>query len=164
MAIGQVEGRTVIVSGGDDATVRVWDAATGNPIGDPYTGHTDGVNAVAIGQVEGRTVIVSGGADATVRVWDAATGTPIGDPYTGHTDGVNAVAIGQVEGRTVIVSGGDDATVRVWDAGERTAWEHLPLVDVAAPVSAVAIDGSGRLAVGAELGVVLLRLPSRWSG
>ena len=42
VAIGQVEGRTVIVSGGGDATVRVWDAATGTPIGDPYTGHTDG--------------------------------------------------------------------------------------------------------------------------
>lgn len=30
MALGQVEGRAVVVSGGD--TVRVWDAATGTPI------------------------------------------------------------------------------------------------------------------------------------
>ena len=66
----------MIVSGSDDATVRVWDAATGTPVGDPFTGHTGAVNAVAIGQVEGRPVIVSGGGDATVRVWDAATGDP----------------------------------------------------------------------------------------
>ena len=76
VALGQVDGRAVIVSGGDDATVRVWYAATGRPVGDPFTGHTDSVRAVALGQVEGRAVIVSGGADATVRVWDAATGRP----------------------------------------------------------------------------------------
>ena len=26
-----------------DNTVRVWDAATGQPVGDPLTGHTDAV-------------------------------------------------------------------------------------------------------------------------
>ena len=40
------------------------------PLGDPFTGHTRSVNAVAIGQLEGRTVIVSGGNDRTVRVWN----------------------------------------------------------------------------------------------
>ncbi|MFV2019871.1 hypothetical protein ACFHVL_15265, partial [Micromonospora sp. LOL_023] len=55
-----------------DETVWVWDAATGTPIGQPFTGHTDDVNAVAVGQVDDRPVVVSGGADATVRVWDAA--------------------------------------------------------------------------------------------
>ena len=30
----------MVVSGSDDATVRVWDLATGGPIGDPFTGHT----------------------------------------------------------------------------------------------------------------------------
>jgi WD40 repeat protein len=59
--------------------VRVWDAATGAPVGDPFTGHTGSVWSVAVGQVEGRAVVVSGGADATVRVWDAATGAPVGD-------------------------------------------------------------------------------------
>jgi WD40 repeat protein len=32
VALGQVEGRAVVVSGGGDRTVRVWDAATGAPI------------------------------------------------------------------------------------------------------------------------------------
>ncbi|MGB8997340.1 MAG: caspase family protein [Pseudonocardiaceae bacterium] len=34
VAVGQVEGRAVVVSGGADHTVRVWDAATGAPVGD----------------------------------------------------------------------------------------------------------------------------------
>ena len=29
-----------IVSGSDDNTVRLWDADTGQPIGQPMTGHT----------------------------------------------------------------------------------------------------------------------------
>jgi WD40 repeat protein len=66
----------VVVSGSHDATVRVWDAATGAPVGDPFTGHTDAVYAVAVGQVGGRAVVVSGSNDRTVRVWDAATGAP----------------------------------------------------------------------------------------
>ena len=34
---------TRIASGSDDSTVRVWDAATGQPVGQPLTGHTDAV-------------------------------------------------------------------------------------------------------------------------
>ena len=71
VAIGQADGRPVIVSGSNDHTVRVWDATTGTPIGDPFTGHTDWVRSVAIGQVDGRPVIVSGSNDHTVRVWNA---------------------------------------------------------------------------------------------
>jgi len=37
--VGQLEGRMVVVSGSDDRTVRVWDAATGGPVGEPFTPH-----------------------------------------------------------------------------------------------------------------------------
>jgi WD40 repeat protein len=50
--------------------VRVWDAATGTPRGDPFTGHTSPVSAVAFGQLDGRPVVISGSGDRTVRVWD----------------------------------------------------------------------------------------------
>ena len=64
VATAQLDGRPVIISGGDDRTVRVWDLATGTPVGDPFTGHTDSVIAVATAQLDGRPVVVSGGADA----------------------------------------------------------------------------------------------------
>ena len=51
----------MVVSGGDDGTVRVWDLATGTPVGDPFTGHTGSGAAVAVGELEGRPVVVSGG-------------------------------------------------------------------------------------------------------
>ena len=116
VAIGQLGDREVIVSASEDQTVRVWDAASGEPIGEPLTGHTGSVKAVAIGRLGDREVIVSASEDQTVRVWDAASGEPIGEPLTGHTDTVSAVAIGRVDNREVIVSGGWDETVRVWDA------------------------------------------------
>jgi WD40 repeat protein len=103
-----------VVSGSRDQTVRVWDLATGAPVGDPFTGHTHAVNAVAVAELNGRPVALSGG-DRTVRVWDLATGAPVGDPFTGHTRAVIAVAAAELDGRPVVVSGGGDQTVRVWD-------------------------------------------------
>ena len=85
VAVGQADGRAIIVSGSNDRTVRVWDAVTGSPVGEPLTGHTGRVTSVAAGQADGRAIIVSGSDDRTVRVWDAVTGSPIGDPLTGHT-------------------------------------------------------------------------------
>ena len=39
VAVGELDGRPVVISGSDDGTVRVWDLATGAPVGDPFTGH-----------------------------------------------------------------------------------------------------------------------------
>ena len=116
VAVGQVDGRTIIASGSIDQTVRIWDAATGSPIGDPLTGHAGRVTSVAVGPVDGRTIIASGSYDQTVRIWDATTGSPIGDPLTGQTGWVTSVAVGQVDGRTIIASGSDEGRVRIWDA------------------------------------------------
>ena len=81
---------TRLASGDNDGTVRVWDAATRQPVGAPLTGHTDAVNSVAFSP-DG-TRISSASYGNTLRLWDAATGQPIGAPLTGHTDRVWGVA------------------------------------------------------------------------
>ena len=67
--------------------MRLWDPATGRPVGDPLTGHTGVCRSVAFSP-DG-TLLASAGGDGTVRLWDPATGQPVGDPLTGHTDGVS---------------------------------------------------------------------------
>jgi WD40 repeat protein/predicted Ser/Thr protein kinase len=75
VAVGQLNGRAIAVSGGVDQTVRVWDLATGRQLGKPFRGHNDIVESVALGTLNGRPIVVSASDDDTVRVWD------LGPPY-----------------------------------------------------------------------------------
>ncbi|AXE82242.1 hypothetical protein [Streptomyces atratus] len=105
--------------------------------GEPLTGHTGRVWAVATGVVDGHTVAVTGSDDQTVRVWDLTTREQVGEPLTGHTDDVRAVATGVVDGRTIAVTGSDDGTVRVWDL--TTHRQTGPALTFPAPIEAVAV-------------------------
>ena len=50
--------------------MRLWDPATGNPVGDPVTGHTGWVEAVcAVPMPDGRTLLATASTDHTVLVW-----------------------------------------------------------------------------------------------
>ena len=107
--------RAIVVSGGADAAVRVWDLAAGVLLRPPLTGHDGDVNALAVGELHGRTMVASGGDDRAVRLWDLASGQSLGVPLRGHRRKVRAVAIGEVHGRSIVVSGSNDNTVRVWE-------------------------------------------------
>ncbi|KAL0957132.1 hypothetical protein HGRIS_003224 [Hohenbuehelia grisea] len=61
-----------IVSGSGDRTIRIWDAATREQVGDALTGHEDPVTSVAFSP-DGKQ-IVSGSGDRTIRIWDSSTG------------------------------------------------------------------------------------------
>ena len=71
----QAEARILSWSG--DGTVRLWDAATGQPRGAPMK-HDGAVNGALFDQAQAR--ILSWSDDGTVRLWDAATGQPRGAP------------------------------------------------------------------------------------
>jgi WD40 repeat protein len=103
-----------IVSGSADETIRLWDLQ-GNPIGQPFTGHTSYVVSVQFSP-DGK-YIVSGSRDKTIRLWDLQ-GNPIGQPFTGHTDSVYSVQFSP-DGK-YIVSGSRDETIRLWEFG----WEQ----------------------------------------
>jgi WD40 repeat protein len=100
-----------IVTASWDKTARIWDAATGKPIGEPLKGHADRVVSAAFSP-DGRR-IVTASEDKTARMWDAATGQPI-SVFKGHADAVYSASFSP-DGRR-IVTGSDDNTARIWDA------------------------------------------------
>jgi WD40 repeat protein len=102
----------MIASASDDNTVILWDAETGQPIGQPLAGHTDAVTCAAF-HPDGK-VLVSGSDDDTIILWDSNTGQPIGKPITGHADSVVSMAF-SADGK-LLASGGRDNTVILWDA------------------------------------------------
>ncbi len=115
------DGKTLASGSGDD-TIRLWDVATGRPIGNPLTGHTDFVNSVAFSP-DGKT-LASGSEDGTIRLWDVATGRPIGNPLAGHAGRVDSVAFSP-DAKT-LASGGDDGTIRLWDVATGRPIGNLP--------------------------------------
>jgi hypothetical protein len=124
-----VDGRSLLASGGDDGTVRLWDPADHSPLGEPLTGHTSWVSALTVVEVDGRSLLASGGADGTVRLWDPADHSPLGEPLTGHTDWVMSLTVVEVDGRSLLASGGGDGAVVTWRSGEWTTAEYLPDVE-----------------------------------
>jgi WD40 repeat protein len=61
------------------AYVRLRDLTSGDPVGHPFTGHTDWVRAVTVAELDGRPVVVSGADDNTVRVCDLRPSGPASD-------------------------------------------------------------------------------------
>ncbi len=67
IAVARVGGKDVVVSGGADNTIRVFDLGSGKPLA-VLEGHQGPVMSVAVAHVGGKDVVVSGGGDGTVRV------------------------------------------------------------------------------------------------
>jgi WD40 repeat protein len=74
VAFGTINNQTILATAGYDNTVRLWDPATGQPIGEPLTDHTNPVTGVAFGTINNQTILATAGYDNTVRLWDPATG------------------------------------------------------------------------------------------
>ena len=116
-------GRRILVSAGDDATLRLWDPATLDPVCDPLRGHEGTVEALCVLRAPGgSTLIASGGQDGTVRLWDPLIESTIGGPMTGHAGPVWGLCQARMpDGRPLLSSTGIDGTVRLWDPLARRA-------------------------------------------
>jgi tetratricopeptide (TPR) repeat protein len=102
------DGKTIL-TGAWDRTARLWDVATGKPIGPPLL-HWTAVGSVTFSP-DGQTLL-TGSFDKTARLWDAQTGRPIGQPLE-HPDEVDSVAFSR-DGKTILTGCGDHAA-RLWD-------------------------------------------------
>ncbi|HUU19879.1 MAG TPA: protein kinase [Sedimentisphaerales bacterium] len=125
-----------VASGGDDNTIKVWDAATGAEVM-TLPGHKDGISSVAFSP-DGKC-IVSGSEDKTIKIWDAATGAQLMTLY-GHEDEVISVTISPDSQR--IASGDMDKTIKVWNAV--TGTEVMTLRGHKGGINSVAFSPDGK--------------------
>jgi WD40 repeat protein len=102
------DGRT-IVTGSDDQTARLWDADTGQPLGEPFQ-HPACV--ASVGFSPNGEAVLTGSQDNLARIWDVATGKPVGKTFA-HQSWVLA-AVFSPDGRMAL-TGSKDGTARLWD-------------------------------------------------
>ncbi len=120
LATDSSEDDDLIVTGGNDKRVRVWDLASGRQLTASQNKHLGRINALATLSINGLGVIISGSDDKTIRIWDLRSCDPIGDPLIGHTSRVTSLAVGSLDGRKLIISGSSDKSIIVWDLENRT--------------------------------------------
>lgn len=134
VAVGDLDGRPIAVTGSVDGTALVWDLTSQRQIGDPLPVGI-AVSAIAIGELGDYTVALTGGQDGTIRIWDLSAGQEYGEPLTGHTNQVESIVIGSIDEHPVVLTASADGTARIWDlvrrrqlgrdlsAHKRTVWD-----------------------------------------
>lgn len=120
----------ILVSGGCDRDVRVWNMETGQSL-HKMRGHTSTIRCLKM--YDSKTAI-SGSRDTTLRVWDIEKGEVI-NVLQGHTASVRCLAIHG----DIMVSGSYDTTARVWNIPEARC-EHV-LTGHFSQIYAIAFDG-----------------------
>ncbi len=146
---------SLLASGSHDATLRVWDAATGRPVR-VLTDHRLPVSDVAFA-ADGKRML-SAGWDGTAILWDVNKGEAI-RRLTGHTDLIEAVALSPDARRAATC--GNDKTVRLWDVETGRQVQITRLGDPVPVALALSPDGK-TLAAGTKLGTVLLWNVPEW--
>lgn len=101
----------ILISGGNDTTIRLWDVNTGKQIGEPLLGHTNLVNSVAFSP-DGK-ILASSGEDEVILLWDIESKTQIGDPLKGHMSPIKEVVFSK--NGMMLISAGQDGSIRLWD-------------------------------------------------
>lgn len=149
MGVCLVEQKSLLVSGGCDRLVRLWDprAPPRSRCVDALSGHLGAITAVAADPDGTRVYTTS--EDRSVRIWDLRT-KRFTNTLLGHVDHANALDIYQ-SGKPL--TGGADKTLRMWKVEKDT---HLMFSKHTYSVDAVAVADNERVISGSQDGSLML--------
>jgi WD40 repeat protein len=131
-------GTNQLISGGVDATIRVWDVATGEVLR-KLVGHTSYINALIISP-NGKNLI-SAGADETIRIWNLETGE--NTQMLQDDSFVNTVVVSP-DGK-ILASGNANGTIRLWNL--TTGQEIATLTGHESAVNSLVYSPDGKVLV-----------------
>lgn len=134
-----------LVTGSEDATMRVWDLATRACV-QTLTAHAAAVNCVCF--TPDGAQLASASDDSTIKVWNART-WEVERTLSGHSGYVSEV---HPAGQGRLVSSGNDGTVRLWDLA---TGECLSVMQQGSWVNAMDASPDGRYAVASSSNNVL---------
>ncbi len=132
-----------LATAGQDRTVRIWDAKTGEPHL-VLTGHPGEINWVAYSP-DGK-LLATASDDRSVRTWDSSSGRQI-SVLVGHTD--EAMALGFTPDGKRLVSASRLGGVIFWDVAMGRQCESFKVSNGNIQSLAISPDG-GLLAIGGE--------------
>eukprot|EP00042_Codosiga_hollandica_P050573 m.606929 g.606929 ORF g.606929 m.606929 type:complete len:828 (-) comp58115_c0_seq8:348-2831(-) len=145
-------GGTLVASGSNDCTVRLWDLASSTLV-HIFKGHDNWVNTVAFSP-DG-LLVASGSHDGTVRLWNVKTGKAVGKPCEQDDNWIYSVAFSP-DG-TRLISAGSDRTIRVLDLHAAAQLTAQPLAQHTALIRSVAYSPDGtKIAAGDLDGLIRL--------
>jgi WD40 repeat protein len=126
----------LLISGGDDNAILVWEVETGK-----FVRRLDGGNnwVMALSVSPDGKLLASAGFDKTIRIWDLAAGTKLKE-IAANNQVVQSLAWSP-DGR-LIASGGQDKLIRLWDA--ESGKEVRALTGHTDLISAVAFHPNGQ--------------------
>jgi len=115
----------VLVSGGSDRTLRVWDLRTGatTAILGPLAGKVEALAFSPDGRRVASVTEVGDGIPGELKLWETGNGRMVAD-LKGHEDGVNCVAFSP-DGAT-LATGGHRGEVRFWNAATGNPDGEIP--------------------------------------
>ncbi|WP_431923218.1 WD40 repeat domain-containing protein [Nonomuraea jabiensis] len=125
LACGEIKGKPVLVSTHLDATLRVYDLATGKRRKkwkfSEQSPDDRGTTALVAGRLgDAPIAVVAHGpwtGDIIVRVWNLDDGDTIGVLGPGPGGAIRAVALAEQGGRPVVAGTAEDRTLRTWSLG-----------------------------------------------
>ncbi|KAJ0976181.1 hypothetical protein J5N97_018146 [Dioscorea zingiberensis] len=131
-ALAMSDSGSLLVSGGTEKVIRVWDPRTGSK-NMKLRGHTDNIRALLLDST-GRYCL-SGSSDSMIRLWDLGQQRQVQYSYAVHTDSVWALA--STPTFSHVYSGGRDLSLYLTDLSTR---ESLLLCTKEHPILQMALQ------------------------